>query len=135
MKVLGYPTLFGCDHSEPMLAVAARTGAYAELKCQVLGERLDYPDDTFAGVLCIGAFGPGHAPSDTQDELIRVARPGAAIIFNLRDDTWKGQGFATKHQAVTDADRWTLLEDRGPFRPYTIGEPDLFARVFVYRAQ
>lgn len=134
LKVLGYDDISGCDISEQMLAVAARRQAYRELKHQVLGERLDYPSDFFAGVLCIGAFGPGHAPPDTLDELIRVARPGAPIIFNFREDTWKAQGFAAKIEALTDAGLWTPVEDRGPFRPYIIGEPDLLARMFVFRA-
>jgi len=132
MKVLGYRNIVGCDISEQMLAVAARTEAYSELKRQVLGESLDYPDDTFAGVLCIGLFGPGHAPPDTLDELVRVARPGAAIIFNVREDTWEAQGFASKLKAISGARRWTLLEERGPFRPYIIGEPDLYVRAFVF---
>lgn len=133
MQVLGFDHMIGCDMSEQMLAVAARTGAYSQLSRQVLGETLSYAGDVFAGVVCSGSFGPGHAPPETFDELIRVACPGAAIVFNVREDTWKEQGFATKIKALTDANLWTLLEERGPFRPYIVGEPELFARFFVFR--
>ncbi len=134
LKVLGYRNIIGCDISEQMLAVAARTKAYSQLRRQVLGERLEFADHSFAGVLCVGSFGPGHAPPDTLDELVRVTRPGSSLIFNFREDTWKAQGFETKIREISDAKLWTLLEEKGPFRPYINGEPELFARIFVYRA-
>jgi len=133
LKVLGYRNVIGCDISEQMLAVAACTNAYTQLRCQVLGERLEFSDNTFAGVLCIGSFGPGHAPPDTLDELVRVACPGSPVIFNLREDTWKAQGFETRMREISNAKLWTLLEEQGPFRPYIIGEPELLTRVFVFR--
>lgn len=133
LKALGYSNIIGCDISAQMLAIAARTNAYRQLRRQTLGERLEFSDNTFAGVLCIGSFGPGHAPPDTLDELVRVARPGSPVIFNLREDTWKAQGFATKMREISDAKLWTLLEEKGPFRPYIIGEPELYTRIFVFR--
>lgn len=133
LKVLGYSNIIGCDISEQMLAVAARTNAYTQLRRQVLGERLEFSDNTFAGVLCVGSFGPGHAPPDTLDELVRVARPGSPVIFNFREDTWKAQGFEAKMRKISDAKLWSVVEEKGPFRPYIIGEPELFTRIFVYR--
>ncbi len=38
-----------------------------------------------------------------------------------------------KLQALTEASAWTFVEDSGLSRPFTIGEPDLLARLFVYR--
>ena len=133
LQVLGYEEILGCDISRRMLEIAGRTKAYKELKRQVLGKRLDYPDNYFAGVLCIGSFGPGHAPAESLDELVRVARPGAPIIFNVREDTWKAQGFEVKMTTLGEQEQWAFLEDSGPFRPYIIGEPDLFTRLFVFR--
>ena len=41
---------------------------------------------TFAAVLSSGTITPRHAPAHSFDELIRVAMPGASIVFSLRDD-------------------------------------------------
>ena len=134
LKILGYEDLVGIDLSQAMLAVAERGGAYRELKVQVLGRRLDFPDDHFAGVLCVGAFAPGHAPASTLLELVRVARRGAPIIFNVIERFWQDQGFPQVIERLVQGERWRLLEERGGWRPYTIGEPDLLTRMFVFEA-
>ncbi len=134
LKVLGYQGIVGIDLSDAMLKIAERRDAYASLKRQVLGEALDFPDGSFAGVLCIGSFGPGHAPPKTLDELSRVARKGAPIIFNVIERFWQGQGFPQVIEELAAAGRWRLLEERGAWRPYTIGKPDLLTRMFVFEA-
>ncbi len=133
LQVLGYDDITAIDISEAMLAIAARSGAYKDLKRQVLGERLDFPGEHFAGVLCIGCFGTGHAPPTTLRELVRVARPGGTIIFNVIENSWKELGFPAVIRELSDGGRWRLLEERGGWRPYTIGEPDLLTRLFVFR--
>ncbi len=135
LKVLGYDDITAIDISEPMLAVAAKTGAYRGLKRQVLGEPLDFPDGHFAGVICIGCFGPGHAPPSTLRELVRVAMPGGAIVFNVIESSWEGLGFPAVIEELATAGRWQLMEERGNWRPYTIGEPDLLTRLFVFRSR
>lgn len=132
LQVLGYDRITAVDISEPMLAVAAQTGAYAEVKRQVLGEPLDFPDGTFAGVLCIGAFGRGHAPPHALTELVRAARPGAPVIFNVVEESWEDLGFPAQIAALTEAGQWHLAEERPSWRAYTIGEPELLVRLFVF---
>lgn len=132
LAVLGYRELTAIDLSEGMLRVAAGRKVYGELKRQVLGEPLDFPDDTFAAFVSAGSFGPGHAPPDGLDELVRVTRPGGHAVFNVREDTFVAQGYGAKIEALSQAGAWSLLEDSGPFRPYLIGEPELFTRIFVF---
>ncbi len=134
LAILGYEEVVGIDLSEEMLAVAERSGAYAGLKRQVLGEPLDFAEASFAGVLCIGSFGPGHAPPETLEELARVARKGAPVIFNVIERFWRDQGFPAVIDRLTEQGRWRLKEERGGWRPYTIGEPDLLTRLFVFEA-
>jgi SAM-dependent methyltransferase len=132
LAVLGYRDLTAIDLSEEMLRVAAGRKVYTDQKRQVLGAPLEFPDDGFAAFVSAGSFGPGHAPPECLDELIRVTRPGGHGVFNVREDTWIDQGYKAKIEALSEAGAWSLLEDSGPFRPYLIGEPDLFTRIFVF---
>ena len=86
LAMLGYGPMTGIDLSEGMLHIARDKGIYAELHQMTLGERLRFSDDTFAAVLSSGTITPKHAPAHSFDELIRVAMPGASIVFSLRDD-------------------------------------------------
>lgn len=133
LKVLGYRDIAGLDLSPDMLTVAQSTHAYASLTRARLGDPLPYDADQFAGTLCIGSFGPGHAPPSSLRELVRVTRPGGMILFNVVEATWKDQGFPAVCDHLTRNGAWQQIEDSGPFRPYTIGEPDLLTRLFVCR--
>ncbi|MDJ0824550.1 MAG: class I SAM-dependent methyltransferase [Rhodobacter sp.] len=132
LQLLGYADICGLDLSTEMLEVAEATGAYRALHAARLGAPLPFADDSFRAVLCIGSFGPGHAPPDALTELVRVAAPGAPVIFNLVEKTWVSQGFPEVLDALTVDRRWTLAEDTGPWKPYAIGEQDLYCRLFVY---
>lgn len=133
LHVLGYGGLTGIDLSEPMLARAEQLGVYDQLRPMVLGERLDFPDAHFSAVIASGVFTEGHAPHSSFDELVRVTRPGGYLVFNVRDDVYEQQGFRERQEGLETAGRWRLRERSDPFRPFTIREPHLRARVFVYK--
>ena len=56
LPALGYPVIDGFDISPGMLARAEKKNLYRDLKHGVLGERLDYADDSYAGVTASGLF-------------------------------------------------------------------------------
>ncbi len=133
LRVLGYHGLTGIDLSRPMLAHAEALGFYDHLLPMVLGEPLDFPDAHFAAVIATGVFTEGHAPHSSFDELIRITRPGGHLVFNVRDDIYEQQGFRERQHALETAGLWRLRERSDPFRPFTIREPQLRARIFVYQ--
>ena len=100
-----------------------------------LGEHLDFPDGSFAATISTGVFTEGHAPSSSFDELIRVTEPGGHLIFNVRDDIYEHHGFRDKQESLERAGRWCLVERSDRFRPFTVKEPNVIARLFVYRAK
>ena len=84
LALLGYPSIEGLDISEGMLAVAARKGVYAKLYRLALGGPLPFANGTFAGIVSVGVFTSGHVGAEGLDELIRICRPGGAIIMTVK---------------------------------------------------
>lgn len=91
--ILGWPEVWGVDISEGMLAVAARKGAYARLSRAVLGERLDFADGLFAGIISTGVFTTGHVGAEALPELVRILRPGGVMVLTVKGTLWD-TGFA-----------------------------------------
>jgi len=115
LAVLGYDEVTGIDLSDGMLAVAAQKGVYAELRNQVLGERLDFADGRFAATVSAGVLTIGHAPPASLDEMVRVTRPGGHLVFTLTDPSYREGGFREKLEGLEAAGRWRRLEVTRPW--------------------
>jgi len=133
LMLMGYFHISGCDLSPEMLALAEKTGAYAGLAQADIGTHLPYPDNHFAGFVCVGTFGPGHAPPETLSHLARVTRPGGYGVFNLIEATYEEQGFATMMERFSADGRWELAHVTPPFLPFLLAERDLWSRAYVMR--
>jgi SAM-dependent methyltransferase len=133
LHILGYGNIVGIDLSKGMLEMARELCVYSHLAQMTLGERLDFPSNYFAGVISTGVFTEGHAPSSSFDEMIRVTSPDGYVVFNVRDDIYEDQGFRGKQDALEDQGLWRLVEKSDRFRPFTIKEPNIIARIFVYQ--
>ena len=129
---LGYGPITGIDLSDGMMAIAQSKTIYAELKQQTLGERLDFPDDHFAAVISSGTITPGHAPAHSFDELVRVARPGARVIFSLRADATQKPEYPAAIERLTQAGSWTHIFSTNGFHSMPYGEPEVIHRIHVY---
>lgn len=132
LSQLGYRGTVGVDISPAMLAASRVLGVYARLYQQVLGTAIPEADGAFAGFVCTGSFGPGHAPPESLHELVRVVRPGGIAVFNVVENTYVDQGFPAVMEGLTEAGRWRERERSGPFRPFLLSEPELLTRIFVF---
>ena len=133
LAMLGYGPLIGIDLSDGMLEVARAKGFYAQLHQMALGERLDFPDDHFAAVLSSGCITPRHAPAHSFDELIRITKPGALIIFSLRDDPAQEPEYPAALERLEAAGAWEPVFATPSFQSMPYGEPDISHRVHVYK--
>lgn len=97
-----------------------------------MGEQLDFTSNSFSGAIVTGVFTEGHAPSSSLDELIRVVVQGGYIVFNVRDDIYEHHGFREKMDRLEVDGHWKLAEKSDRFRPFTISEPHVIARLFAY---
>jgi SAM-dependent methyltransferase len=132
IATLGYGQITGIDLSEGMLSIARGKGIYEELHQMALGGRLDFPDDSFAAVISTGTITPGHAPPESFEDLIRVTRSEAPIIFSLRSDAMQDPKYAETCDQLVAAQRWRHIYSTADFEPMPYGEPDIKARVHVY---
>lgn len=130
---LGYGQIVAMDLSQGMLDEAAKKGVYQEFHRMVMGETLDFPSDSFDGVVTVGVLTVGHAPASSLDELVRVTRPGGHIAFSLRPDVYEENGFKDKQTELESAGKWKLVEVSDPFQALPVGEPDVFHQVWVYQ--
>ena len=97
-----------------------------------LGEKLDFPDDQFAAIISSSTITPHHAPPKSFEELIRVARPGAPIIFSLRDDSAQEPEYPEAVTALAEAGPWRKVISTKSFYSMPYGEPDITHRIHVY---
>lgn len=131
LSVLGYDPLVGCDLSQGMLDHAARRGVYADLATQDMTQRFDWDDNHFAGFVCIGCFGPAHAPPDSLREMVRVTQPGGVGVFSLVDINLDARGFGQVIRDLTESGSWRIVEKTRTFRPYVIDEAEVLTNLFV----
>ncbi len=130
---LGYKHMVAMDLSQGMLEEARKKNVYSEFHQMVLGQALDFPSDSFDAVISVGVMTVGHAPTSSFDELVRITKPGGYIVFTLRPDVYRGDGFQEKQDSLETAGRWKLAEVSEEFQPLPKGEPEVFHQVWVYR--
>ncbi len=135
LAMLGYGPITGIDLSEGMLEVARAKNLYSELRQMTLGEELGFPDDAFAAVISSGTITPHHAPPKSFEELIRIAKPGAPIIFSMRDDPAQEPGYPEAVKGLADAGRWQEVFSTASFHSMPYGEPEITHRVHVYEVK
>ncbi|MEM7208634.1 MAG: class I SAM-dependent methyltransferase [Pseudomonadota bacterium] len=133
LVMLGYGDITGIDLSDGMLAIAKAKNLYADLRQATLGETLDFPDDHFGAVISSGTITPKHAPPHSFEELIRVARPGAPIVFSMRDDEHQEPEYPAAVQRLTDEGKWQHEFSGDKFVSMPYGEPEIMHRIHVYR--
>ena len=132
LTLLGFGPITGIDLSKGMLEVARAKGIYSDLRQMTLGEKLDFTDDTFAAIISSGTITPRHAPPSSFDGLIRVAKPGAPIVFSLRDDPAQEPEYPEAVKRLTDAGLWREVFSTESFQGMPYGEPQITHRVHVY---
>lgn len=133
LALLGYGPLIGLDLSEGMLNVARQKNIYAELHQGALGAKLDLPDASMGAILCIGTITPNHAPPESLDGLLRIARPGAPILFSLRDDPGQMPAYPARVEALTEAGSWTEVWTSPSLHSMPYGAEEITHRIHVYQ--
>lgn len=101
LGILGFGRVEALDISEGMLAVARAKGVYSALHRLALGGPLPFEDGRFAGIVSAGVFTTGHVGPEGLDELVRICRPGGAIVLTVKTTLWQA-GFAARLDEMGD---------------------------------
>ena len=135
LQVIGYSNIVGLDASAGMLQAAEAKGCYAELHQMLLGAEIDLPAASFDAVTAAGVLTHGHAPPESIDGLLEIAKPGAPIIFSISQVAVEEGGFGDKMAQLEQEGAWSLVEQSEPFRTYPFLEKfaDLRHWICVYR--
>ena len=133
LALAGYGPFTGIDFSQGMLDVAQKKDLYANLQQMELGKPLGFADETFSVIYSTGTITPRHAPPSSFDELIRIAKKDAVIIFSLRDDPAQEPEYpmAIEHHSHTGS--WDHIFSTNSFYSMPYGEPTVTHRVHVYK--
>lgn len=135
LHLLGYANIVGLDASDAMLAIARTKGCYRELHQKLLGGTIELPPESFDAITAAGVLTQGHAPAESLNGLVRLARPGAPIIFSISEVAENEAGFGDKMRDLERSGAWTLTERSNQFRTFPFSEQyeDLRHWVCVYR--
>jgi predicted TPR repeat methyltransferase len=135
LNLLGYNNLTGIDMSEGMLAKAQDRKCYADLRQAVLGEKLDFVDESFDAIISTGTFTEGHAPASAFDELVRMLETDGVMIFTIAGMVWEEKGFKAKLDGFVAAGVLKLIEVTQPYQPmpFSPAESHVTTRAYVYR--
>ena len=114
LGIMGFFPVEALDISAGMLAVAAKRGGYAKLHNLALGEPLPFADGHFAGIVSAGVFTTGHVGSEGLDELVRICRPGGAIVLTIKNTLWE-ETFKQRIQALAEHGIVALAEQTAPY--------------------
>jgi len=128
----GYTNLVAMDLSAGMLEEAREKRVYGEFHQMVMGERLDFPTNSFNAVVSVGVLTVGHAPATSLDELVRVTKPGGHVVYTLRPDLYEDGGFKEKHTELGASRQWELVTVSEPTKVLPKGEPDVLHQVWVF---
>lgn len=132
LSLLGYRGLDALDLSEGMLEIARSKGVYRDLHQAALGDTLALPSDHYAGIVCVGVFTVGHAEPEALDELLRIAKPGAVMVFTVTLPVYES-GFRDKLDAFAREGVWRRIEMTPAFDPLPREDGAPLAHGFAYR--
>jgi SAM-dependent methyltransferase len=135
LQGFGYEPLHALDISAAMLARARASGVYSDCRQADLGAGLEIADGTYAGVLIVGALGPGHAPPGCLAELARVTRPGGVVVLNVIEESYVTQGLAGVMADLAARGIWEEIDRSPAWSAYADPGRALPTRVFVFRVR
>ena len=131
----GYRVLDGLDASEGMLEVARAKGCYRNLYQLLLDAHIDLEPCSYDAIFASGVLTQGHAPPESLDGLLTLAKPSAPIIFSISQIALDEGGFGDKIRALESSGAWVFVEKTAPFRtfPFSDEYADLRHWICVYR--
>ncbi len=88
----GYSIIHGADIAAKLMN-SIPAGIYQELHNIDLNKPINFTDDFFDAVLCVGTFTFGHVKAKALSEFTRIVKSGGIIGFTINEGVFLDHGF------------------------------------------
>ena len=129
---MGYGDIDGLDPSEGMLEIAQSKQIYQNLHQLYLDTDINLPESSYDAVIAAGVLTHGHAPPQALDGIVKLVKPGGAIIFSLSEIAYSDFGFEQKMNELETQNKWILKDRSKLFRTYPFSEKEAHLHHWVY---
>ena len=83
---------------------------YEKLDLVDLNNSLNYKDNEFDSIICVGTFTYGHVKANALDEFIRITNSDGLICFSVNEGIYQKNNFDKKIQELENNKKWEILE-------------------------
>ena len=105
----GFANFIGVDFSKEMLSLVPKN-LYKKLELMDLNNQLNYSNNYFDAVLCVGTFTYGHVKAHALHEFIRIVKQDGLICFTVNEGIYEEYEFDNKIKELEQNKKWQVLE-------------------------
>ena len=105
----GYSIIHGADIAAKLMN-SIPAGIYQELQNIDLNKPINFTDDFFDAVLCVGTFTFGHVKAKALIEFTRIVKSGGIIGFTINEGVFLDHGFKSKLDHLVIQKKITQLD-------------------------
>ena len=109
LKKYGYSNIEGVDFSQSMLNLVPQ-GIYKKIEKIDLNKPLQFKDNMYDVLMCVGTFTYGHVKPKALDELIRITKYRCLICITINEGIYEEYGFDKKIKELSDSKTWKVKE-------------------------
>ena len=109
LKKFGYTNIDGVDFSQDMLDLIPHD-VYQKLERVDLNTNIEFKDNTYDVIICVGTFTYGHVKAHALDELIRIIKNKGLFCFTINEGVYEEYGFDKKIKELSDNKFWNIKE-------------------------
>ena len=105
----GYSIIHGADIAAKLMN-SIPAGIYQELHNVDLNKPINFTDDFFDAVLCVGTFTFGHVKAKALSEFTRIVKAGGIIGFTINEGVFLNHGFKSELDHLVIQKKITQLD-------------------------
>ena len=105
----GYSIIHGADIAAKLMN-SIPAGIYQELHNIDLNKPINFTDDFFDAILCVGTFTFGHVKAKALGEFTRIVKSGGIIGFTINEGVFLDHGFKSELDRLVIQKKITQLD-------------------------